>query len=196
LSHKKRKYLLFLGIFLSAGIAEGQFIYRTQYTSALMVEGFGISPIVSANYEWAPIRLNKSFYVARIGFGFIPGERGTGSGFSIPVQTSYVFKLPKLVSDYMRSLNTFPPKLRFESFIETGVGGARIIYPGKDQRNYYNLFLGFRQQLLIDTPPKPRIIYARIGINPRVNRKGLVFFENNANGGQNFFGGIALGVSL
>ena len=170
-------------------------MYRSRYKNAFLVEGFGVSPIMSINYERAAIRLTNSFYSGRIGVGFLPAKRGSGAGFSIPVQASYNFKLPKLVQDYIRSLNTFPPRFKFETFIESGVGGARIIYP-EEQRNYYNVFLGIREQLLIDIPPKPKVIYARISINPRVTRKGLVFYETTDLGGQNFFGGFALGFSF
>jgi hypothetical protein len=104
--------------------------------------------------------------------------------------------LPKLVQDYIRSLNTFPPRFKFETFIESGVGAAYIVYPGQEQRTYFNLVLGLREQLIIDIPPKPKVIYARITINPRVRREGLVFYEVTDGGGQNFFGGFALGFSI
>ncbi len=179
-----------------ANYASGQIMYRSRYKSAILAEGFGVSPIMSVNYEWAPVLLHQSFYTGRIGLGFLPARKGSGAGFSIPLQASYNFKLPKLVQDYIRSLNTFPPRFKFETFIESGVGGARIVYPGQEQRNYYNLVLGLREQLLIDIPPKPRVIYARVTINPRIRRQGLVFYEVTEGGGQNFFGGVALGVSF
>ncbi|MGR3811752.1 hypothetical protein [Jiulongibacter sp. NS-SX5] len=191
----QKKYLLFLVLIVGTHEVCGQIMYRSRYNSAIMAEGFGISPIMSINYENAFIRNKKSFYTGRIGVGYLPAKRNSPRGVSIPVQMSYNFMLPKVLKDLVRPLNTFPPRLKFETFIETGAGYSRVIYK-EDNRGYANLFLGIRPQLLIDIPPKPTVIFARISINPRVNRKGLVFYERTDGGGQNFFGGFALGVSI
>lgn len=190
-----RKYL-FCAIFICIAQASfSQIMYRSRYTSALIVEGFGISPIMSVNYENAIVRRKKHFYTTRFGIGYLPARKGSPRGISVPVQASYVFMLPKLLQDFIRPLNTFPPRYKLETFVETGPGYSHIFYKN-DNRGYINAFLGIRQQLLIDIPPKPTVIFARISVNPRINRKGLVFYERTEGGGQNFFGGFALGVSL
>ncbi|WP_304236790.1 hypothetical protein [Jiulongibacter sediminis] len=190
-----KKYLLCAVLLAMAQSSFSQIEYRTRYQSAIIAEGFGISPVMSINYENAIVRRQKHFYTTRIGVGFLPAKRSSPKGISIPVQASYVFMLPKLLKDFLRPLNTFPPRFKFETFIETGPGYSHIFYKN-DNRGYINAFLGIRQQLLIDIPPKPTVIFARISVNPRVNRKGLVFYERTDGGGQNFFGGFALGVSI
>lgn len=193
------KYILagFLCIFWH--ISDAQIMYRSRYTSAFLLEGFGISPIASVNYERAPLRYHKYFIAGRVGVGILPAKAGNGGGISIPVGASCNWLVNNLEKGiYRRVMNkcrTKPSKTGTETFLESGVGYARIIYPS-EQRNYYNVLVGVRTNFFFDSPPKVNVFYARITLNPRVTRKGLLFYEKTLEGGQNFYGGVSVGMSL
>lgn len=185
---------------LLAQTAYSQLMYRSRYKSAIVAEGFGLSPIMSVNYEIAPIRYHKSFATARLGFGYLPAGFGQGAGFSIPMGASYnilINNLKKgLTSRVMNKCKSKPPLFDLEYFLELGGGYARIIYPTSTNRNYFNLVAAFRTHLVIDIPPKPKVFQLKISVTPRVRRSGLVFYEASPTGGQNFYGGFSLGFSI
>lgn len=177
-----------------------QIMYRSRYKSAILLEGFGIGPIMSANYEMAPLRYKRSYAAARIGLGYLPAGYGSGAGFSIPTGASYNLLLNNLkkgiANRVMMKCRSKPPKFDIEYFAEFGGGYAKIIYPTSTNRNYFNVLFALKSQLLIDIPPNPKVIQLKVSINPRVNKSGLTFYEISPKGGQNFFGGFALGVSI
>ena len=180
--------------------ATGQLMYRSRYKSAILIEGFGISPIMSVNYELAPLRYHKSFAAARMGIGYLPASHGNGAGFSFPMGASYnilVNNLKKgIASRVMTKCKSKPPKFDLEYFIEVGGGYSWVIYPSGPDRNYFNVLAAFKMQLVIEVPPKPHVFQIKVSINPRVDRRGLTFYEVSPLGGQNFFGGIAIGFSI
>lgn len=177
-------------------LCDAQIMYSSRFDGAVSAELFGVSPIMSVNYEKVLKQNLNSFYSVRGGFGYLPAANGNGAGFSIPIEATYNKKL--LLAEIMgiKLLNTFPRRFQFEPFLQGGIGYARIIYPGGDQRNYYNLVLKIRGQFIIKVPPKPKIFFLSVGVNPRVRRRGLVFYESTPGGGENFYGGLSVGMGL
>ncbi|MFT4735071.1 MAG: hypothetical protein ACI9DJ_002277 [Algoriphagus sp.] len=174
-----------------------QIQYRSRYKSALLAEGFGIGPVMSVNYEIAPIRYKSGFLAARVGLGFLPAAKGNGAGFSIPVGVTYNFLINNLrkgiASRVMNKCRSSPPKFALEYFLETGLGYAKIVYPASANRDYVTLYTAIKTQLVIDIPPKPRVIQIKMSINPRLDipDREILFFEGNT-----FLGGFALGISI
>ena len=174
-----------------------QIQYRSRYKSAILFEGFGIGPVMSANYEIAPLRYKKGFFAARAGFGFLPAAAGNGAGFSLPVGVTYNYLINNLrkgiASRVMNKCRSKPPKFAFEYFLETGLGYAKIVYPSSANRDYINIYTAFKTQLVIDIPPKPRVIQFKVSVNPRVDipKRTLLFIDKNT-----FLGGFALGISI
>ncbi|UBM57977.1 hypothetical protein LAG90_14305 [Marinilongibacter aquaticus] len=189
--------LLFL---LFASAAHAQIMYRSRYKSALLLEGFGLSPIMSVNYEAVPLRYHKSYISGRVGLGYMPASLGNGAGISFPVGVSYNFMLNNLKAIRSRMMNkckSMPAKVAMEYFVEMGPGYSHVIYPSTNtNRNYFNALLALKGQMFIDIPPKLRVITFKVSVNPRVYKDGLKFYEKTIYGGKNFFGGFAIGFSI
>ncbi len=175
-------------------------MYRSRYKSAILLEGFGIGPIMSVNYEMTPIRNQKSYFAGRIGLGYLPANFGNGAGYSIPAGATYNVLLNNLKKGiYKRVMNkckTKPPKFDLEYFAEMGGGHSWVIYPTSTNRHYFNAYGALKVHMLFDIPPKTKVISLKVSINPRINRSGITFYESSPLGGENFFGGFALGFSL
>jgi hypothetical protein len=196
-----RNLLLIIAAMLLVQSVSAQLIYRSRYKSAILFEGFGLSPIMSVNYEMAPLRYHKSFVSGRVGLGYLPASGGNGAGYSFPVGASYnmlINNLKKGISSrVMNKCKSKPPKFDLEYFLETGVGYSWVVYPSGPDRNYFNLLGAIKAQLVIDTPPKPKVFQVKVSVNPRYDpNKGLLFYEVSRTGGQNFFGGFAIGFSI
>ncbi len=180
--------------------ASGQLMYRSRYKSAILFEGFGISPIMSVNYEMAPLRYHKSFAAARIGIGYLPASNGNGAGLSFPFGASYNILANNLKKGIASRVNTKckskPPKFDLEYFVEMGGGYSWVVYPTGPDRNYFNVLMAIKAHLVIDTPPKPRVIQLKISVNPRIDKTGLTFYQASPLGGENFYGGFAIGFSI
>jgi hypothetical protein len=180
--------------------ASAQIMYRSRYKSAVLIEGFGISPIMSVNYEMAPLRYHKSFVAARIGLGYLPAGNGNGAGISFPMGASYnmlVNNLKKgIASRVANKCRAKPPKFDLEYFVEVGGGYSWVVYPTGPDRNYFNVLVALKTHLVINTPPKPRVIQLKISVNPRVDKSGLTFYETSSLGSENFYGGFAIGFSI
>jgi hypothetical protein len=190
-----------MAIMLLIQSVSAQLMYRSRYKSAILVEGFGLSPIMSINYEMAPLRYHKSYVSGRIGLGYLPATRGNGAGISFPVGASYnmlINNLKKGISSrVMNKCRSKPPKFDLEYFVEVGAGYSWVVYPSGPDRNYFNVLAALKTQLLIDIPPKPKVIQLKISVNPRIDKdKGLIFYESSSLGGQNFYGGFAIGFSI
>lgn len=181
-------------------------MYSTRYKSAIQLEGFGQSPIVSLNYEIAPIRYKRGFWTGRIGLGYMPGMLNPppglsgGSGFSLPVGVSYNMLLNNLKRDLVRRVmtrcKTMPPKVDVEWFLEGGGGYSLVVYPSDENRQFIFSNIGIRSQLVINIPPKPRVIYARVSLNPVFFNNQVTLLYRSPGGGYRFFGGFALGTSI
>ncbi len=202
-----QKILLIKVILLSAVLqSTAQFMYRTRYKSALQAEVFGISPIMSINYEAAPIRFERNFLAAKVGVGYIPGTSNPApgmpadAGISFPVGVSYNYLLNNLKKGVfkrvMNKCKTKPPKFAVEYFAEAGAGASFAFYSISDPRQYYYAVFGFRQQMVIDIPPKPKVIYLRATINPQYFDNRFRIISKTGSGGYAFNGGISLGFSL
>lgn len=181
----------------------GQIMYQTRYKSAIVLEGFGLSPILSANYERAFIRNHKSFWTGRVGFGYLPGMKNPppdfagGNGVSFPVAVSYNAFLNDLSREKRtRYLNTFPRRYTFEWFLETGLGLTHVAYFQEKDRQFLFTNIGLRTQLKIDIPPKPRVVFLKISLNPVYNNNKFSLLYRSEGGAVRFYGGFALGTSI
>ncbi len=170
-------------------------MYRTRYTSAIMVETFATSPILSVNYEHLPIRWRTSFLSLRAGVGYVPGG-GTNSinvsnsaGVSLPVTTTYNFLFnnlrKRIFNRVYKRCKSAPSKIASEMFGEVGAGYTFAAYPGNDTRHFGFLIVGIRQQVVFDIPPHPRVVYVRANVTP-----------SYAQSKYELRGGISLGISI
>lgn len=201
-----KKFFLTLFLIAFYGSAAGQIMYKTRYKSAILLEGFGQSPIVSANYEVAPLRYKNGFWTGRIGVGFVPGIKnpppgfGSGAGFSIPVGASYNFLLNNLKKDLTRRVmnkcKTMPAKYDIEWFLEAGGGYTFVKYKTATDRSFLFSMFGVRSQLVINIPPKPRVVFIRATINPVYYNNKVTLIYKPITGGYRFFGGFAIGTSI
>ncbi len=181
-------------------------MYRTRYKTAILTEMFGISPIASINYEIAPLRYQRNFFTSRVGVGYIPGSKNppkgipSDYGFSFPVGITYNYLVNNLKKGIkkrvMNKCKTKPPKVDFEWFLETGAGCSFAFYQKSSPRQYYYGIIGLRQQMVIDIPPKPKVIYLRVTINPQYFNHKVRIITPLSNGGYAFSGGVSLGFSL
>ncbi|RYU96512.1 hypothetical protein [Emticicia agri] len=170
-------------------------MYRTRYTSALMVETFASSPIISINYEYLPVRWRTSFMSLRGGIGFLPGggvnefNINNGGGASFPVTATYNLLLNNLRKRIFNRVyvkcKSAPSRIASELFGETGLGYTFGAYPNGDIRHNSYFILGIRQQVIFDIPPHPRVLFLRANVTPSYS---LGVFELR--------GGVSLGVSL
>lgn len=183
-------------------------MYRNRYQKAILLEGFGISPIMSANLEMAPLRTQTGFLACRAGIGWVPGIKKPVEGFdgypreagvSFPIGVSYNFWLNRGVRNFrekvMLHVNTYPKRLNWEWFLEAGGGNTYTVYKNARDRNFIFSHLGVRCQLKIRIPPRYPIFYVKASINP-------VYYDNKVtmlyrvNGGYRFFGGFSLGTAF
>jgi hypothetical protein len=197
-----RAYLLLL-FFLTAGhLAHAQLMYRTRYSHALVVESYGISPNISVNYENAFLRFKSSFVAARAGVGYTFGgilSDNTG-GLSFPMgltlnKTANNFRR-KMTNRVLNKCQAAPPKLATETFFEFGLGYTYVHYPSSIDRNYLWGIVGLRQQLVIDIPPKPRVLFLKVHLTPQYYQGQIDFINLRLGGGGGIRAGISVGTSL
>lgn len=177
-------------------------MYRTRYTHALSVESYGISPNVSLNYESAILRFQSSFISTRVGVGYTFGslDSDNTSGISFPVgvtmnKTANNFR-KKVMNRVSNKCQAAPAKLATETFLEFGLGYTYVHYPASFDRNYFWGILGLRQQLIIDIPPKPRVLFLKIHLTPQYYRGEIDFVSLRVGGGGGVRAGLSLGASL
>lgn len=186
-----RYFLAILFVLLFLNDSNAQLMYRTRYTSALMVETFASSPIVSVNYEHLPIRWKTSFWSVRGGVGFLPGGSGAANspGASFPIASTYNFLFnnlrKRIFNRVYKRCKSAPSKIASEIFGETGLGYTFGAYPNGDTRHNSYFILGVRQQVIFDIPPHPRVIFLRANFTPTY-----------AAGTFEMRGGISLGISI
>jgi hypothetical protein len=112
--------------------------FRTRYDIALSAEAGGISPFVSANFEFVPFKTKTSFYVIRAGAGFI--SNGT-QGVSVPVSLTYNIWLKG-----KQNCDAAPKRLFNETFAEFGIGSSYISFIGEKSKYYFAPIVGIRKQ--------------------------------------------------
>jgi hypothetical protein len=198
----KRISILFVLIHL-ANFCPAQISYRTRFKTAVVGEVFATSPVVSLNVEHALNRQMKSFVILRYGLGFVPGARkptGLGwqdNGVSVPVSISQNFLINNLKKrlKYRVSLRckSMPSKISIEWFGEAGVGYTPLFYSISEPRHSFAGIVGLRQQMVIDIPPKPKVIFLKVLYTPKYYRGD--FSWNPITGNTNIFG-MSLGVSI
>jgi hypothetical protein len=182
-------FLTFLLLFIILKSSDAQIMYRTRYKNAIMFEFFGISPVASVNFEHLPVRWRNSFMSSRIGVGYVPGGGGSKSTFSMPVSITYNQIATNLKQNIYRRVykrcKSAPSKIATEWMWEAGLGYA-LVQQSTYYRNYAFGIIGFRQQVIFDIPPRPRVIYLRVNYTP-------AYLEGNFDKER---GGISIGISL
>jgi hypothetical protein len=113
--------------------------FRTRYDIALSVEAGGISPFVSANFEFVPYKTKTDFYVIRAGAGFISNS---SQGVSVPFALTYNVWLKNKAH-----CDAAPQRFFRETFAEVGVGSAYISFLGEKGKFLFAPIVGIRKQL-------------------------------------------------
>lgn len=197
-----RSLTLSILLFFLNSTLYAQLMYRTRYTFALVVESYGISPNVSLNYELAFLRLQSSFLTARVGAGYVfqSQESNNSSGISVPIaltmnKTANNFR-KKMMNRVSNKCQAAPAKVATETFFEFGAGYSFVHYPQSTDRNYLWGIVGVRQQVVIDIPPKSRILFLKLHLTPQYYQGNIDFISLRLGGGGGIRAGISLGASL
>lgn len=186
---------------LSATVVCGQISYRTRYKTAMSFEVFGASPIASVNLEKAFNRRMKSFNTFKVGLGLVPGDMTLAglknSGLSVPLGFTQNVNLNNLKRRVKHRVSlrckAAPSKISAEWFGELGVGYTPVFYTNADPRNYFFGIIGFRQQIVIDIPPKPKVIFLKFQYTPKYYEKHFSFIIDSQSSSM---AGISLGFSI
>lgn len=171
--------LFFAGIFsvLLIHKASAQIRYRTRYDIALSAEVGGISPFVSANFEFVPFKTNNSFAVIRAGAGF--KSTSTSQSVSVPFSLTYNFAINGIKKD----CEAAPQRVFKERFLETGLGISYVSSLGQSPIIYFAPILGIRKQFV--KWGKADVLFYKIHLTPIYAEKYL-----------RFGAGLSLGHSL
>lgn len=171
--------VFFTGIFSVFFICKvpAQIRYRTRYDIALSAEAGGISPFISANFEFVPFKSNHSFVVVRAGAGF--KATSSSKSVSVPLSLTHNFSINKAKKD----CDAAPQKVFRELFLETGLGMTYI--SSLDQRPliYLAPILGIRKQFV--KWGKSDVFFYKIHLTP-------IYVENHFR----FGAGLSLGHSI
>jgi hypothetical protein len=180
-----------------------QLFYRTRYKTAIFVETFAVSPILSLNMDHSVNRKKRSFTTIRYGLGFVPGGKkasGFGwsdNGVSLPVSITENLLMNNLKRRIKHRVAlrciTAPPKMSVEWFTEVGLGYTPVFYGKSDPRHQLSGIIGLRQQIVFDIPPRPRILYMKLQYTP--NYIGGNISWNPVTGTTNTFG-MSVGISI
>lgn len=197
----KNLFLAFTLLLLFSITSNGQISYRTRYKKALTFEVFGVSPIASVNYEKAFNRKMKSFNTFRMGFGLVPGSMSLvglkDAGLSLPIAMTQNFNLNNLKKRVKHRVSlrckATPSKISVEWFGEAGLSYTPVFYRNEDPRNYLFGIVGLRQQIVIDIPPKPKVVFLKVQYTPKYYQKHFSYFIDSHNSS---IAGISLGFSF
>jgi hypothetical protein len=169
----KKAVLLMLFCF-SYVLGWGQIAYQSRYTSAFYIEGLGMGPFFSLGVEHAPKKRLKSFVAYRTGVGVILGPKKTigarDIGFTLPMSITKTLVMNNLKKRVKMRVslrcNAQPPKIATEWFSEVGLGYTPAYYNKNDIRHKFYGLVGFRQQLVINIPPRPKVFYVKVQYTP------------------------------
>ncbi len=173
--------------------APAQIMYRTRYTTAMMVE---MSPsnsfLPTLNVEYLPVRYQTSFISLRGGMGYEPN--GNVSGVMFPTSVSYNLLFNNLRKRIFNRVyvkcKSAPSKISSEFFGEIGLGNQFSTYNDTSTLNRLMGIIGVRQQVIFDIPPKPRVVFIRAVLTP-------LYYTNKTHQSFNFqSGGLSMGVSF
>ncbi len=114
--------------------------FQTYYGIALSAEAGGVSPFVSANFEFVPYRTKTTFYVIRAGAGFISNG---SQGVSVPVAITYNVWLKN-----KKNCDAAPQQYLKETFAEVGFGASYISFLGQEPIYYVAPIIGIRKHLM------------------------------------------------
>ncbi|WP_188768630.1 hypothetical protein [Emticicia aquatilis] len=153
-----------------------QIQYRTRSDIALSAEIGGISPFLSANFEFVPYKAKNSFGVIRAGVGF--KSNSTSQAVSVPFSLTYNFLLNK-----KKDCDAAPQKVFKERFLETGLGLSYVSSLGQRPVLYLAPIVGLRKQFI--KWGKSDVFFYKIHLTP-------IYAEQHFR----FGAGLSLGHSL
>ncbi len=156
--------------------ASAQIRYRTRYDIALSAEVGGISPFVSANFEFVPVKTRNSFGVIRVGAGF--KSTSTSQSVSVPFSLTYNFGM-----NSKKDCDAAPQRVFKERFLEMGLGMSYISSLGQRPIIYLAPILGIRKQFI--KWGKSDVFFYKIHLTP-------IYVENHFR----FGAGLSFGHSL
>lgn len=197
----KNHFIAFTLFFFFSTFCSGQISYRTRYRKAITFNVFGASPIASVNYEKAFNRKMKSFNTFSMGAGLMPGSFSKDflrdTGLSLPIGLTQNFNLNNLKKRVKHRVSlrckATPSKISAEWFGEAGLSYSPILYTNEPVRHYFFGVLGVRQQIVIDIPPKPKVIFLKFQYTPKYYDKQFTFFFDSS---LSSIAGISLGFSF
>lgn len=108
---------------------------------AMSAEVGGISPFVSANFEFVPFKTKTSFGVIRVGAGF--KSTNASQSVSVPFSLTYNFS-----TNRKKDCDAAPQRIFRERFLETGLGLSYISSLGKKPVLYFAPIVGIRKQFI------------------------------------------------
>ncbi len=124
---------------------------------AMSAEVGGISPFVSANFEFVPLKTKTSFGVVRVGAGF--KSTSASQSVSVPFSLTYNFSMNR-----KKDCDAAPQKIFRERFVETGLGLSYISSLGKKPVLYFAPIVGIRQQFI--QWGKSEVFFYKIHLTP------------------------------
>ncbi|MGL4631254.1 MAG: hypothetical protein ACRCVT_08620 [Leadbetterella sp.] len=155
----------------------------SEYKTAFYVEGLGTSPFFSVGIEHCPQRSLKNFSVVRAGLGFLfSGGEGALSNtkLALPISVSHSFIINNLKKRVKHRVslrcNPNPPRFSTEWFGEYGLGYTPQYFGGTSFRHNVYGIIAFRQQIVINKPPRPKVYYLKIQYNPYFSSFEKKFF--------------------
>lgn len=139
--------------------------FRTRYDVAVSAEAGGISPFVSANFEFVPYKTKTDFYVIRAGAGFISN---TSQGVSVPVSLTYNVWLKNKTN-----CDAAPQRYFKEWFGEMGFGTSYVSFLGQKPKFYFAPIVGIRRQF--SKWGESNVFFYKIHLTPTYTEQHLKF---------------------
>lgn len=143
---------------------------------AISAEVGGISPFVSANFEFVPFKTKTSFGAIRVGAGF--KSTNASQSVSVPFSLTYNFGM-----NGQKDCDAAPQRVFRERFVETGLGASYVSSLGQRPVFYFSPILGIRKQFV--RWGKSDVFFYKIHLTP-------IYAENHFR----FGAGLSFGHSL
>lgn len=123
----------------------------------MSVEVGGISPFVSANFEFVPFKTKTSFGVIRVGAGF----KSTNASQSVSVPFSFTYNF---LMNRKKDCDAAPQRVFRENFLEAGLGMSYVSSLGKQPVLYFAPIVGIRKQFI--QWGKSEVLFYKIHLTP------------------------------
>lgn len=143
----------------------------------------------------------KSFTALRAGAGIVPGALTISGikngGFSFPLSVTENININNLKRrvKYRVSMRcrATPSKIAVEWFGEMGLTYTPVLYFNSPARHYFFGNIGIRQQIVIDVPPRPKVIFLKVQYTPKYYDGNLsLFLDKNTSS----IAGVSIGYSI